>query len=261
MTRNVGAPDWQRGVVNADIRLATVPGGTQSVTVTIPPNAKTMVVVYPYGAVQTSVEVKGVTTGMGYSGQLRPADVGIDYADSFVFYSVSSVLDDQLTIKMSAAPNEPWYVYTTTGVYATNSPVLEQVVQSASAYFGVGLMVAGYDGNAIEVIEMDSFGAVAIAGPNLSSGVVAFTTTGSTLLNTSTAYYQLYAVDVMNMTATAESFTIALVGGSVIAAGVVPPNDSKTIDLGRFSTRANVLGINPSGTLTGVLRYVKGLGY
>lgn len=111
MTIIVDTPDYQRGVVSAQILLAVLqpPGG--GVELVIPPNAETLIVAA--GAGDTAQpEVIGFDTGITYAGQRAQAQFQPDAAPVWIF-DISSVLDEQVEVSFGSTPTvATWYFYT-----------------------------------------------------------------------------------------------------------------------------------------------------
>lgn len=107
---SIGTEDFSYGVISAQKMLATVPAGTDNVTVGIPPNAETLVVTYPEPAVNYYPRCHGTTTGYPYPGVSTPAG-GIASPYQTWFFDVSSALDSEVNIVFSQAPGIKWYVY------------------------------------------------------------------------------------------------------------------------------------------------------
>lgn len=108
-------PDYQRGVVNAQILLASVPGTDSSVVVGIPPNAESLIVAGPAFSTLSGVEVIGTTTHILYPGALTlgtPASV----RPAVAIFDVSQPVDSQVTVELATAPGAEWYVYADSGV-------------------------------------------------------------------------------------------------------------------------------------------------
>lgn len=106
----IGTPDWQRGVVSAQVLLAAVPARATSVTVGVPPNAETIIVsttiANPFGVWTCT----GVTTGIQYAGA-RVANNGAVGQDATYFFDVSQAVDTEVTIATTQLLPPKWYVY------------------------------------------------------------------------------------------------------------------------------------------------------
>jgi len=109
-------PDGQLGVVNAQLQLATVAGGTRTCEVGIPPNAESLIVMAPSTTSVGSCFVQGVTTGLLYPGILQTPQPAFGEQQVWVF-DVSSVTDAQVFVEFNVAPTEEWYVYADAGVH------------------------------------------------------------------------------------------------------------------------------------------------
>ena len=113
---NYGTPDWQRGSYSAQAELASVVGGQANVTIRIPPNAETIVVVAPVGPTGTVVTMQGLQSGIDYVGVLARGQSTSSGYWTF-FFDASSVTDSQAQVSFSTAPSGRWYVYADAGVH------------------------------------------------------------------------------------------------------------------------------------------------
>jgi hypothetical protein len=141
----VDTPDGQRGVVSASKLLASVAANTGSVTVTIPPNAKTMVIAFTGGDNPPLVGAVGVTTGFQYPPTLRK---NYDEAAPSTSYAVpvDATLDTQITITATTAPLHAWYVYAHSGIEVVVTsdeavPTAPSLVTSVGPITGTGVNV------------------------------------------------------------------------------------------------------------------------
>lgn len=131
---NYGSPDWQRGYYSAQKELSTGNVGTGVVTVTIPPNCETLIVLLENPAQQDSAAAKGVTTGYNYPGIGSFNNRALSSTRTF-FFDVSATLDTQMQIFVTAQLGGQWSVYADAGVHIvgdvgryTNLPGAQYVV-------------------------------------------------------------------------------------------------------------------------------------
>lgn len=117
----IDTPDNQRGVVSAQLKLATVAGGTTTATVTVPPNTETLIVIGDPPGVGALASCRGVTTGIYYLGTTI-SNPTLASADVITFFDVTSVIDQQVTIAWDTAPASTWYVYSDAGVHLAVDP-------------------------------------------------------------------------------------------------------------------------------------------
>lgn len=113
---NIGTPDGQRGVVSAQKLLATVPAGQQSVTVPIPPNAESLIIIFTAIPGPDFVEVDGATTGVAYAGIVTQTSADVGQGTQF-FFDVSSAVDQSVNITVAAGNFGTWYVYSDNGIH------------------------------------------------------------------------------------------------------------------------------------------------
>lgn len=106
----IDTPDYQRGLVSAQKLLATVPAGTDHVTVGVPPNAETLIVTASNVGTNPTVYVEGTGTLYKFPGKLAIQQPFITSAPTW-FFDVSQSVDSSVLVQFSAAPGEQWYVY------------------------------------------------------------------------------------------------------------------------------------------------------
>jgi hypothetical protein len=112
---NVDTPDYQRGIVNAQVLLAEVVSGTGGVIIGIPPNAETLVICAS-AADPALPEVVGRVSGIGYAGAKAVSQNEQDASPNW-FFDVSSVVDTTVEISFDRAVVATWYVYADAGVH------------------------------------------------------------------------------------------------------------------------------------------------
>lgn len=111
----VDTPDYQRGVVSAQVALATVAGGVGVETVGVPPNAETLVITFSDNNIP-GLTALGLTTGTQYP--VVPVHTQTGIGDPAVYYcDVSSVLDAQVRITPLNVPAHSWTIYADSGVH------------------------------------------------------------------------------------------------------------------------------------------------
>ena len=115
---NIGTPDYQRGVVSAQALLASVPANTGHVTVGIPPNAESLIVMIKGYHATDQLYCEGVTTGLQYPGSEVLTTGQTDPTQTFIF-DVTDVVDNQVTLVCADTPTVPWWVYSDAGVHVT----------------------------------------------------------------------------------------------------------------------------------------------
>ena len=162
---NVGAPDWQRGTINAGILLGQINGGVATINIGITANVKTLLIANTGFDNVPIPTVRGITTGHYYPGSnlvpLVPGNLDNTWA-----FRVASVLDPIVAVSFGIAPTHKWYVLGDNGDVTVNSPDLSLAVQS----FGnppnpVGFMEMGYDGANAQPVAVDTTGKLIISNP------------------------------------------------------------------------------------------------
>lgn len=106
----MGISDYQRGVISAQKLLAQVPANTASVMVNVPVNAETIIVTASGFMSRPTAECKGTGTLYRFAGVNHANSNWITSAPTWIF-DVSYAVDPQVTITLSSAPTQPWYVY------------------------------------------------------------------------------------------------------------------------------------------------------
>lgn len=117
----IDTPDYQRGVVNAQKLLGIIAAGDLSLTVGVPPNAESIVIVVGDVTQGFLVTVTGNTTGMLYVGMAWPQALAGNANGTWVF-DASSPLDDAVTVRLTAPSTLPTYIYADSGVHLAADP-------------------------------------------------------------------------------------------------------------------------------------------
>jgi hypothetical protein len=114
----VGTPDYQEGVVSAQVPLATVPAATSSVLVGVPPNANTIAVLLQSTSQTLLVQANGTNTGALYQAT-RVLTPGLANYWQLWWIDVTAVLDTQLEIIGVTPVTASWFVYGDTAARLT----------------------------------------------------------------------------------------------------------------------------------------------
>lgn len=151
-------PDYQRGIVSAQKLLATVTGGADTVTVTVPPNAETLIAIIPSAVYLTAYSCTGVTSGAEYPGvRLPPVKGGGSF--SYVFFDISSAVDSQVDVYQGGGTASDWYVYVDAGVHITTDATIAQASeQGGESSPLIVIQVGGTDGTDLRAIRTDTNG-------------------------------------------------------------------------------------------------------
>lgn len=154
----VGTPDWQRGIVNAGKVLATVPQGTLTTTVEVPPNTQTLVIAFKNATNITSAQVLGNTTGIQYPGTFRTYLYALGDSNLYLF-TVLPALDPSITVTLGSDPGCEWYVYSMANSQTVDVAELSAMSQyNANASYDMALAISGWDGAAYEALLTDTAG-------------------------------------------------------------------------------------------------------
>lgn len=125
----IDTPDYQRGVVSAQLLLGGGGPIDHSATVGVPPNAETLVVVVP-GNTLTATRMGCAGTHTGATYPVIPAYApSHDYATTF-FIDVTQTVDTEVEISGVEPGEQAWFVYADSGVHI--------VTDASGATTGVG---------------------------------------------------------------------------------------------------------------------------
>lgn len=112
----VDTPDYQRGVVSAQVLLAHVAANVGSESIGIPPNAETICVVLsgapPIGTVVTLATSGGIIPQLGVSLPAPNSRQPVTW-----FFDASSVLTATTIVRITPTPTSEWFVYADSGVH------------------------------------------------------------------------------------------------------------------------------------------------
>ena len=141
----IDTPDYQRGAVNAQVLLASIPAATLSETIGVPPNIETLVALIPSGVGGVQARFVGATSGLDYPNVWvvqSPTTSGY----TTIFCDVTSVIDEQIDIILNSGPTAEWYVYGDSGTHV----VVDALLANALSVGGVSspgwyLSTAGLD--------------------------------------------------------------------------------------------------------------------
>lgn len=138
---SVDTPDYQRGVVAAQKLLATVPAGTDLVTVGVPPNTETLVVVGGDPTSMATAMCFDTANGVQYVGR-RIQSPGLDPVNFTWFFDVSAAVNQQASVGLGGEPTAAWTVYSDAGTHvvvdvgrATDISGAQYVVPTAPSRF------------------------------------------------------------------------------------------------------------------------------
>ena len=164
---NIGTPDWQYGVVSAGMLLASEPGTSASVTVAIPPNAKTLFVFALPGNDWKGLRCVGATTGVEYPGVQRLLTFNIT-SNYCVLFDVASQVDSSVIITWALQPSEQWYVYSSSSTHVVDVPELAAMAQEPNVPpVNFGILAIGSDGTDARILSTDSSGKLQVVIANM----------------------------------------------------------------------------------------------
>lgn len=156
--RVVDTPDWQRNAARAQKLLATVATGVADVTVDIPANTETIVIMASGVIPDADVVAKGATSGQLYVGvHINETYSGTRYQTSYI--DVAPAVDDKVTISYNTAPIDAWYVFSDDGVHVVADIVMQYAIAAPGhAAPGQAIEVAGTDGTDGRFLRTDTAG-------------------------------------------------------------------------------------------------------
>lgn len=223
-----GAPDWQHITSSSQSLLATVPAPNQSVTITVPPNAETIVVLSIDTVGTDALTVKGVDSSHYYFNNVAFVTIG-GHIYSEYFIDVSDTVDGALNISFASPMTDSWYVYSDQESHLSFDPniglIRTEVAQPLSIW---GIMAMSSDGNDSRFISSDLNGRLIPLVPTNSTGMVA---TGQILPAPINAWY-LFSTTLRNLASSNSSFNIYDTAGNYIVDYRQPANsDSLPIAL------------------------------
>lgn len=114
----IDTPDYQRGVVSAQVLLASAANSNYALTVGVPPNAESIIVAFEDQNVGIPVSCTGVTSGANYAGALA-AKSSQTLSSTTFFFDVSSAVDSEVTVTAHGIGGGPWSIYADSGVHLT----------------------------------------------------------------------------------------------------------------------------------------------
>ena len=190
----VDTPDYQRGIVNAQKLLSTGNAGTGTVTVGVPPNCETLIVVLENPAATDSAAVVGVTSGYSYPGIQSLNNKAFQSTRTW-FFDVTNTIDTQCHIDVVASLGGAWSVYADAGVHivgdvsrytnhdgsqyviptvpntaAGDHPPNEMSVASLNSAASVTVVPAPGAGNRLRVFSLGLAGVAGLAGVMRDNG-------------------------------------------------------------------------------------------
>lgn len=112
----VDTPDYQRGVVSAQVNLGEIPAGQSKLVTGIPSNAETLVVAFTTTTDAAYVTVTGNQTGTAYQGARIKPQAAFSGWQTWLF-DISSVLDETVTIVLEGSDGGGAQVYADSGVH------------------------------------------------------------------------------------------------------------------------------------------------
>lgn len=106
----VDTPDYQRGVVSAQKLLGANVAGQTLLSVGVPPNLETLVVVAEANVLDAYPTAVGLGTGIKYPGTVLQLVRNTGPALAWVF-DVPGALDDTINVQWVGSPSGNWFVY------------------------------------------------------------------------------------------------------------------------------------------------------
>ena len=232
---NIGTPDWQYGVVSAGMLLASEPGTSASVTVAIPPNAKTLFVFALPGNDWKGLRCVGATTGVEYPGVQRLLTFNIT-SNYCVLFDVASQVDSSVIITWALQPSEQWYVYSSSSTHVVDVPELAAMAQEPNVPpVNFGILAIGSDGTDARILATDSSGRQIPLVPTVSANSLMTAGTEAILGAPASGAWYLFKLSVMpNGVFTSGEITLRDSSGGLIDAVADGGTTPTVIDLHGF---------------------------
>lgn len=112
----IDTPDYQRGVVSAQVQLGTIAAGNLEISTGVPPNTETLVVLAQANSGPNPATVVGNSSSVGYPGKSVTQTVGGETWTT-TFIDVSTVVDQAVTVTISYATGVKSWVYSDAGAH------------------------------------------------------------------------------------------------------------------------------------------------
>lgn len=255
----VGSPDYQHGITTAQKLLGTFTSAQASATVSVPPNAETIVVMADSATPLTMLSCVGATTGYSYPISVSYLNNGgVNEAQYFI--NASGQVDAQLVLTWVTAPSAGWSVYSDQAPHVSFDPNLGLLVNERESPLGAwGVLLLGTDTVNQHALETDSNGRQIPLVPTGTTGALAVSAANNLFLAAppSGAYY-LFGLDIRNGAASYTAVVLQTVAQVAYAHANVPVGDSRHIELNglRVTTQVNAIASQVGATM--VLRFAAG---
>lgn len=176
----VDTPDGQYGTVSPQTLLGTF--ATASATVTLPPNAESLLIFTAGVVSRLLLTVVGVTSGVDYRWSAMPLGPGGDTNPVYVV-SVIPAVDSQVTITWAAGVGT-WFAVADSAIRQTLDQYLSQLTQFIGSVTGnYGLLALGSDGTDARALLTDTLGRLitspAAGAPTVPNASVQLAVTGT----------------------------------------------------------------------------------
>lgn len=254
----IDTPDGQYGTVNPQQLIGEFIGVTSAQTVTLPPNAESILIFLQGAVVESLALVQGVTTGCHYSFSEMP--IGPPGGNPIYVVSVVPAMDDQLEIGFSSyATGLTYYVVADSGIRQVLDVYLANIVGIANEAAPVSaLLVAGSDGTELRPLSTDSNGRLVPLVPTDTSAMGMAVGPTTFLGAPSSGAWYLFGVDITTTGVGAgQVYFITGAGTWICVASIAGPGTISIPLQGMRVTSSVILnGINTAGTC--VLRYAPG---
>lgn len=151
----IDTPDYQRGVVSAQTLLARTPNTVLNVTVGIPYNAETIVIIAPEDSIESVVNVIGIQSSVTYP--VVRAAPGPD--GTFFYVDISAAVDQQVFIELfetSGVGTTDWYVYADTAAHVIVDSTTSSDINGAQYVIPTAPSLHTGDHPPVEVLVIDA---------------------------------------------------------------------------------------------------------
>lgn len=170
----VGTPDWQRGVVGAQVVFGPFSSAATSENIGLPANTKSIHILQAPAAGGGIPTVQGTTTNTFYPVfVITPVSAGADNLSHIA--AVDPAADQVVTVTLPAAPSSNWYVVADQSPLHVADMILEQVIGKDGITGPTrSVQVAGQDAsNVLHPLLIDSLGRLETADQVLDLAVAA----------------------------------------------------------------------------------------
>ena len=232
MANVIDTPDWQVGVVSAQALLAFVNKTADFVTVGLPPNCETLVVMSPTNSLLSPAYCYGTTTSVSYPGKRWTTNNG-GMASTSYFFDVSNASDNEVTIVWPGSATSQWWVYSDAAAHLVADPTNTSSISNVQYVIPVAPSAGASDH---PPVELEYY-----AGWGLASGTTLLAAPGAS------KRYRIFNAEVHVLSAGA----VALIGDAVAGTNFVTSPVGAAGAVGRNSFLPSGIPLSANAAVTG----------